>query len=206
MDNRTALAPTPEMKEQFDYPIRLEFVVTLAAHQLSTDLRVRNVAQDLDRSPLEFQALFHNYIRSNSSTVHVTPLTGLSFYDKTEATEEARATPKVEERETVDVRKFTDSVYENAPGKYTVAWKTGEIEIRTVNLKDVVVWNPQAEAGSKIGDMEDGGWCVLRSPERASSHKRGRVGNGTFVWNLDTSEDLLASSLARPGLVSRCCL
>lgn len=147
------------MKEQFSYPVRLEFVVTLAAHQLSTDLRVRNVAPE-SSAPMEFQALFHNYIRAPASDVRVTPLTGLSYYDKTEATEEARATPKVESREGVDVTTFTDSVYEDGPGKYNVTWSSGKIEIKTVNMKDVVVWNPQKEAGSKIGDMEDGGWCV----------------------------------------------
>ena len=61
----------------------------------------------------------------------------------------------------VDVLKFTDSVYENAPGKYDVLWGSGGIEIVTKNLKDVVIWNPQAEAGAKIGDMEEGGWYVL---------------------------------------------
>lgn len=148
------------MKEQFNYPVRLEFVVTLSAHQLSTDLRVRNVAQ-ATHPPMEFQALFHNYIRAPADDVRITPLTGLSYYDKTESTEEARATPKVESREGVDVKVFTDSVYEGASGKYNVAWPSGDIEIKTVNLKDVVVWNPQKEAGAKIGDMEDGGWYVL---------------------------------------------
>ena len=85
------------MKEQFNYPVRLEFVVTLSAHQLSTDLRVRNVAQ-ATHPPMEFQALFHNYIRAPADDVRITPLTGLSYYDKTESTEEARATSKVESR------------------------------------------------------------------------------------------------------------
>lgn len=107
---------------------------------------------------MEFQALFHNYIRAPANDARVFPLTGLSFYDKTEATEEARAKPKVETREGVDVTKFTDSVYENAPGRYNVVWSSGAIEIKTVHLKDVVVWNPQQEAGAKIGDMEAGGW------------------------------------------------
>lgn len=60
----------------------------------------------------------------------------------------------------MDVLKFTDSVYENAPGKYTVTWPGGGVEVNAKNLKDVVVWNPQAEAGAKIGDMEAGGWYV----------------------------------------------
>lgn len=132
----------------------------MAEHEISTDLHVKNNALSTT-PPIEFQALFHNYIRAPSSDVRVSPLLGLSYYDKTEATEEARATPKKETRQAVDVLKFTDSVYENAPGKYDVLWGSGGIEIVTKNLKDVVIWNPQAEAGAKIGDMEEGGWYVL---------------------------------------------
>ncbi|KAI0756990.1 galactose mutarotase-like protein [Daedaleopsis nitida] len=163
MDNETgvsvklSLEPNTAVQQQFDHPFHLDFVVTLAEHQLSTDLHVKNTALSTT-SPLEFQALFHNYIRAPANEVRALPLAGLSFYDKTEATEEARATPKVESRQGVDVLKFTDSVYENAPGRYDVHWPSGHIEIRTQNMKDVVVWNPQREAGSKIGDMEDGGW------------------------------------------------
>ncbi|KAI0735169.1 galactose mutarotase-like protein [Earliella scabrosa] len=154
---KLSLESNATIQEQFDQPFRLEFVVTLAEHQLSTDLHVKNTGLSTT-PPIEFQALFHNYIRAPANDVRVLPLAGLSYYDKTEATEEARATPKVESRQGVDVTKFTDSVYENAPGRYDIVWPSGNIEIRTQNLKDVVVWNPQQEAGSKIGDMEPGGW------------------------------------------------
>ncbi|KAI0078882.1 galactose mutarotase-like protein [Panus rudis PR-1116 ss-1] len=154
---RLALEPTPAIKEKYDHPFELAYVVTLAEHQLSTDLHVKNTALSTT-GPLEFQALLHTYIRAPSSEVTVEPLHGVTYYDKTEATEELKAQPKVENRPAVDVKKFTDYVYENAPGKYTVAWPGGEIEIKTKNFPNVVVWNPQAEAGSKIGDMEDRGW------------------------------------------------
>ncbi|PIL31965.1 hypothetical protein GSI_06669 [Ganoderma sinense ZZ0214-1] len=145
------------IKEQYAHPFELAYVVTLAEHELCTNLHVQNTA--LSTTPaMEFQALFHNYIRAPANDVRVSPLLGLSYYDKTEATEEARTTAKKETREGVDVLKFTDSVYEDAPGRYEVLWGTGGIEVVTKNLKDVVVWNPQAEAGSKIGDMEAGGW------------------------------------------------
>ena len=104
---------------------------------------------------MEFQALLHNYIRATSSEVVVTPLKGLTYYDKTEPNEELRM--KVEARDQVDVKRFTDFVYQNAPGTYEITSPTSKLEIRAVNFKDVVVWNPQEE-GAKIGDMEDGGW------------------------------------------------
>ena len=157
---RTVLEPNAAIKDQYAHPFELAYVITLAEHELSTNLHVKNTS--LSTTPaMEFQALFHNYIRAPAYEARVSPLLGLSYYDKTEATEEARATPKKETREGVDVLKFTDSVYEDAPGRYDVLWGAGGIEVVTKNLKDVVLWNPQAEAGSKIGDMEAGGWHVF---------------------------------------------
>ncbi|KAI0793497.1 galactose mutarotase-like protein [Abortiporus biennis] len=154
---RLTLEPTDAIKQVYERPFHLAYVVTLAEHQLVTDLHVKNTALS-SSGPLEFQALFHNYIRAPSNELFVTPLTGVTFYDKTEATDELKSQPKVEKRDKVDVKVFTDSVYENAPGTYEVTWPSGKIEVRTKNFPNVVVWNPQEQAGAKIGDMEAGGW------------------------------------------------
>lgn len=137
--------------------------MSLGEYDLSTELHVKNTSPSTEYPPdyLEFQALFHNYFLAPSNDVLITPLQNLSYYDKTESTEEAKATAKIETRAGVDVRKFTDSVYEDAPQSYEVTWPGGGIAIKTSNLKDVVVWNPQAEAGSKMADMEKGGWYVV---------------------------------------------
>jgi len=145
------------VKAVFDFPVLLEYVVTLAEHELGTDLHVTNQS---DKDPLQFQALFHNYIRAPANDVKISPLAGKNFFDKTEVAPEARATPKVEQRNGVDVQKYTDSVYEDAGQKYDVTWPQGGIQIKTEGLKDLVVWNPQETVGKDIGDMEDGGWYV----------------------------------------------
>ena len=129
--------------------------MTLSERQLSTDLHVTNCS---DSDALQFQALFHNYIRAPANDVKISPLTGKNYFDKTEATAEAKVTPKLEQRKHVDVRRFTDSVYVDGGQAYDVTWPQGGIQIRTEGLKDVVVWNPQEAAGKSIGDMEDGGW------------------------------------------------
>lgn len=151
------LEPTDSIKAKFDKPFDLAYVVTLAEHQISTDLHVKNTALSTT-GPLEFQALFHTYIRAPANDVRIASLQGVSYYDKTETTAELKAQAKVETRTAVDVKNFTDSVYENAPGKYQVTWPAGGVEVHAKNLKDVVVWNPQAQTGSQIGDMEPGGW------------------------------------------------
>ncbi|EPQ60813.1 galactose mutarotase-like protein [Gloeophyllum trabeum ATCC 11539] len=157
---RLTLTPTPDIMVKYLRPFHLAYVVTLAEHQLSTDLHVKNTSQTTSTPPdaLEFQALLHTYIRAPANDVLIFPLQGKKYYDKTEPTEQARNQPKEETRAGVDVKAFTDSVYEDVAGKYEVTWPGGSIEVKAKNFKDVVVWNPSAEAGSKLADMEDGGW------------------------------------------------
>lgn len=149
-----ALEPDDSIKSVYSRPFKLAYVITLAEHELSTDLHVENTSQS---EILEFQALLHNYVRATADEVKITPLKGLTYYDKTESTEEGRAAPKLESREEVAVSKFTDSVYEDGSLKYKVFWPDGFLNIKARNFKDVVVWNPQEE-GRKIGDMEPDGW------------------------------------------------
>ena len=142
------------ISSKYTRPFHLKYVVTLAAYHLSTDLHVTNTSLS---DTLEFQALLHNYLRVPADEVEISPLQNLTYYDKTETTEEARATPKMESRAQVDVKRVTDSVYENAPLKYNISWPRGGIQLKVAHFKDLVVWNPQQE-GQKISDMEENGW------------------------------------------------
>ncbi|KAF8707784.1 Glucose-6-phosphate 1-epimerase, partial [Rhizoctonia solani] len=153
MDNETGVAvrlvlePTPEIKEVFPHPFHLAYVVTLTAHQLSTDLHVTNTGND----PLTYQALLHTYFEADAATCTVSPLKGLTYIDKVKNYAES-----VETRDEVPVKEYTDAVYKNSGGKYIGKWEGGGVEVKAVGFKDVVVWNPQAEAGSKIADLHEG--------------------------------------------------
>lgn len=129
----------------------------LSESQLSAELHVTNTSET---ETLEFQALFHNYIRCPSDDVLIFPLQHQPYYDKTAPTEEGKNTLNTETRAGVDVRTYTDSIYGDAPQRYEVKWPKGGVEIKATALKDLVVWNPQKEVGSKLADMEDGGWQV----------------------------------------------
>lgn len=133
----------------------MAFIVKLTEYQLATELHVQNTS---DTDTLEFQALFHNYIRAPSDQVLVFPLRDQLYYDKTAPTEEERSTAKKETRDGVDVKDYTDSIYENVSQQYEVTWPRGGVNIKTFQLKDLVIWNPQKQVGSALTDMEESGW------------------------------------------------
>ncbi|KLO20038.1 galactose mutarotase-like protein [Schizopora paradoxa] len=131
--------------------VELAYVMTLAEHQLSTNLHVKNASST---KPLAFQALLHTYIRAPSKSIHISGLSQLNYIDKTQS-----GAPRIlEQRATVDVLKFTDFVYEDGPQEYKITWPDGGMNIKAIGFKDVVVWNPNAEASAKLSDMEEGGW------------------------------------------------
>jgi len=147
------LEPIEAISKLWPYNFKLAYVVTLAAHQLSTDLHVLNQSGQ----HIDFQALLHTYYAVNAATTKVTPLTGLTYLNKVNGGVE-----ETEQRQEVDVTSFTDSVYKDAveksAGKYKITDGSVSFELHTRGFKDLVVWNPSQEAGSKIGDMESGGW------------------------------------------------
>lgn len=130
----------------------------MAEHELSTDIHVSNPSTS---EALDFQALLHTYIRAPANEVSISPLLGKRYVDKADKSLDATNALKEEKRSAVDVRSFTDSVYEDAPPKINVSWPGGAVELKLHGFTALTVWNPQAEVGSKIGDMEENGWYVL---------------------------------------------
>ena len=154
-----ALQPNPAISKLYTKDFHLAYVVTLSEHELSTDIHVSNPASS---ETLDFQALLHTYIRAPANEVSITPLLGKRYVDKTEKSPEARSTLKEEGRTAVDVRTITDAVYEDTPPEINVSWPGGGLALKLFNFTTLTIWNPQEEVGSKIGDMEEKGWCVSR--------------------------------------------
>jgi len=147
---RFTLEPNEAIRSLYKHPFHLAYVVTLSVHELATDLHVENKSTT---ETLVHQALFHTYHACDATKVTVTPLKGLTYYDKTDNFAE-----RIEDREEVDVKRFTDSVYQDGGGTYTVKYPGGGVQVKTKGFKDVVVWNPHEEAGKGMSDMEPGGW------------------------------------------------
>ncbi|EIW83577.1 galactose mutarotase-like protein [Coniophora puteana RWD-64-598 SS2] len=153
------LDPNPSIESVYDKPFSLTYVVAITEKTMVNELRVTNPHPS---DTLEFQTLLHTYFRAPMEDVRVEPLQGKPYFDKTTMTE------RVENRELVDVKTFTDSVYGNAEKKSKFTWPGGGIEIESFNYPDLVVWNPQEEVASKMTDMEEYGWHHFLCVEPAS--------------------------------------
>ena len=70
---------------------QLAYVVTLAEHELSTDIHVSNPSAS---EALDFQALLHTYIRAPANEVSISPLLGRRYIDKMEKSVQVRNTLK----------------------------------------------------------------------------------------------------------------
>ncbi|KIJ25752.1 hypothetical protein M422DRAFT_38502 [Sphaerobolus stellatus SS14] len=152
---RLVFEPSAAVQAKFAAPFKLSYVITLAAHQLTSHLHVDNPSET---NTFTFQALLHTYIRANVALSTVTPLKGLTYINKLKP----GFPEEVEEREAVDVREPADYVYKSAPGEYEVSWGGGlAIEIKASGFNDVVIWNPGKESGQKMSDLEDGGWDLF---------------------------------------------
>jgi glucose-6-phosphate 1-epimerase len=141
--------------DEYPFPCKLSYTITLAEHQLTSRLQVDNTGP----SVMAFQALLHTYHRLPAQLVRIAPLKGLTYLDKTEP----GAPKKTEARDAVNVHAFTDFVYENArtasSGRYTLTCEgVDRIEVQCTGFDDLVVWNPGQDNGAKMSDMENGGW------------------------------------------------
>lgn len=188
----TELNPSRDVANKWSKPFHLEYLVTISNCELGTKLQVTNPAAS--DSILRHQALLHNYIAAPASKVTITPLTGLKYKDKIQGGIEV-----TEERQEVDVLRATDSVYPSAPGTYNVRWPGGGLNIKTTGFPDIVIWNPNEEIGSGIGDLEEEGWYVLTITVLFIIRRSVPQGKNTYAWSRALFPPGTSCHLARNG-------
>lgn len=147
------IAPPPP--ESFPHPVTLTYVVTLAAHQLVSDLHVVNKGTE----EFKFQALLHTYLRvEDAAKIQITGIeAGTVYKDKTLGGKEEQTPlgPLLVDRE-------LDRVYQKVPSQEIrvddINSNGGSVKVRFRGFQDTTIWNPGEVTGSKMADMEEGGW------------------------------------------------
>ncbi|CAD6571696.1 MAG: hypothetical protein TREMPRED_000351 [Tremellales sp. Tagirdzhanova-0007] len=144
-------APAPP--NSFPHNYTLTYVVTLTAHQLSTDVHITNNG-DKD---FIFQALLHTYLAvPDASKISITGLDkGVAYFDKAGGRQMKQWSGGA-----LTIDKETDAVFHSLPSpELKLEDGTGSVLIvRFRGFEDCTIWNPQEAAGSKMADMEAGGW------------------------------------------------
>lgn len=195
-NSSVVLVPNDSVKARFSAPFQLSYTVTLAAHQLTSHLNVKNPSET---SVFSFQALLHTYIHTEVATSTVTPLKGLTYINKLKP----GLPEEVETRDEVDVKEPADYVYKQAGGVYKVVGNGQGILLRSSGFSDVVIWNPGLD-GRSMSDLAENGWYVSGTcmPVIPDSH-HGFLGIILSVLNPERLRTGLTWHLARLGMASR---
>ncbi|GFZ51797.1 hypothetical protein JCM24511_09565 [Saitozyma sp. JCM 24511] len=145
------LAPPPPTS--FNHSYKLAYVITLAPHQLVTDLHLTNTSSSED---FIFQALLHNYLAvPDANKLQITGLDkGVDYKDKVLGGKLCTWEGGV-----LTIEGETDRVYQKVPSQeIKVDDGAGSgFKVRFRGFEDCTIWNPQ-EKGKSMADMEDGGW------------------------------------------------
>ncbi|RSH81518.1 hypothetical protein EHS25_006875 [Saitozyma podzolica] len=145
------LAPPPPAS--FNHSYKLAYVITLAPHQLVTDLHLTNTSSSEN---FIFQALLHNYLAvPDANKLQITGLDkGVDYKDKVLGGKLCTWEGGV-----LTIEGETDRVYQKVPSQeIKVDDGAGSgFKVRFRGFEDCTIWNPQ-EKGKSMADMEDGGW------------------------------------------------
>lgn len=143
----------PDAPSSFGHTYKLAYVVTLTAHQLSTDIHVTNTGSE----EFIFQALLHNYLAvPDVSKIKITGIdNGTTRRDKVKG----GAITQYQGGDLV-IDQEVDSVFFKVPSKeiHVDDGAGSGFKVRIRGFEDYTIWNPQEGTGAKIADMEDKGW------------------------------------------------
>ncbi|WWC85893.1 uncharacterized protein L201_000760 [Kwoniella dendrophila CBS 6074] len=148
------IAPSPPTDFKHNY--KLSYVVTLSAHQLSTDVHIVNQETEKDKE-FKFQTLLHTYLATpNSSKLKISNIDkGTTYIDKI-----LDAKTVTSQGEDIIIDRPIDRVYHKIPSQ-EIHVDDGEgsgYKVRFRGFEDATIWNPTEVKGKEIADMEDKGW------------------------------------------------
>lgn len=136
-----------------------ELQLTVAAAALRVTLMIGN----LDTRTFSFTAALHSYLAvADIAQVSVSGLEGLRYRDTAQG--------GVERHETAAALRIAgevDRIYFDAPAAVTLHEPARQLRVAAEGFRDVVIWNPGAERGAALADLEPGGYARMLCIEAA---------------------------------------
>ena len=137
-----------------------ELIVTLAERELLIELQVENI----DTQPQTFTAALHTYFRVGEiADVRIEGLQGLRYRDSTQGTREFD-----EASASLAIAGEVDRIYFDAPASLLLHEGQRRLRIEQSGFVDTVAWNPGAERGAALADLEAEGYRRMLCIEAAT--------------------------------------
>lgn len=151
----------------------LDYTITVTGRTLSLALAVANTGT----APFSFTAALHSYLRvADVGATRVRGLRGAHYRDKVLQQDDV-----VETAPDLAIDRVIDRVYRASPPDLAVVEPDRALAIHASGFFDTVVWNPGAERGAAIGDLEPGGFAHMLCVEAAAAHAAVAVAPGA-LW------------------------
>jgi len=132
--------------------------VTLGGQQLDLTFRVTNTGD----APFSFTCALHTYLRvADAHATVIEGLNGTRYRERQGHLEEAQSEPELKLSGPVD------RVYLDAPAQVIVREPARSTRVLSSGFRDLVVWNPWAERGATLSDLEPDGYRRMVCVEAA---------------------------------------
>jgi glucose-6-phosphate 1-epimerase len=139
---------------------RAELAVTIAQDTLQIELTVANNGN----TAFSFTCALHTYFAVRQiADVRLHGLAGLRYRDMVANTEN-----QLENHESLLVEGEVDRIYADLPGAIEIRQPKQSLIIKQSGFADAVVWNPGAEKGSSLSDLEADGYQHMICVEAAA--------------------------------------
>ncbi|MDB5970996.1 MAG: D-hexose-6-phosphate mutarotase [Hydrocarboniphaga sp.] len=139
---------------------RCELAIEIGGSQLQVELSVLNTGE----TPMQFTAALHTYLRVAAiDEVRVLGLQGLRYRDSAQGSAEF-----VELGEQLAIVGEVDRIYFDAPPQLELIQPSSRLLIGQRGFTDTVVWNPGAEKGAALADLEVDGYRRMLCIEAAT--------------------------------------
>lgn len=156
-----SLSDNEQTQSVWPHRFAAQFIVELTDQQLRMTLSVRNC----DDKPFEFTAALHSYFAiADLPNTRLQGLQGLSFWDNDGSDFSKRQTSAEDELTFSDA---IDRVYFNSTHPLTLRDGSSPLQISSEGFKEVVVWNPGAQAAQTMADMADNEYRQMLCVEAA---------------------------------------
>ena len=139
---------------------RAELVVTLAQDNMQIELVVVNNGN----TAFSFTAALHTYFAVEQiEEVRLHGLKGLRYRDMVANTDN-----QLESHESLEINTEVDRVYADLPGSLEINQPHQSVLINQSGFVDAVIWNPGAEKGASLSDLESDGYQHMLCVEAAA--------------------------------------